>query len=57
MTIVFSNSIPKIPKSSNFGPKSKDFCFSTRFSFLKDLRVLISKMSKVLSNFDLKVPK
>ena len=31
MTIFFSNSNPKIPKSGNFGPKFRYFCFFTKF--------------------------
>ena len=32
MTIVFSNSTPKIHKSGTFGPKSKDFYFALNFA-------------------------
>ena len=45
MTILFSNSSPKIPKSGIFGPKFMYFCFFVKFRNLTNLRVLILNMT------------
>ena len=50
MTIVFSNSSPKIRRWSIFGPKFKDFNFCTNTCNKAKLRALISNMTMVFQN-------
>ena len=57
MTILFSNSGPKIPKQDIFGPKFRRFCFFTKVCNQTNLRVLISNMSIVFSNSSPKIRK
>ena len=45
MTILFSNSSPKIPKSGIFGSKFKDFYFCTKLCYKTNSRTLISDMT------------
>ena len=47
MTVLFSNSSPKIPKSGIFGPKFRHFCFFVKFCKQTNLRVLISNRTVV----------
>ena len=47
MTVLFSNSGPKIPKSDIFGPKFRNFCFFVKFCKQTNLRVLISNRTVV----------
>ena len=57
MTILFLNSSPKIPKSSIFGPKFKDFYFCTKLCNKTNSRIQISNMTKVFSSSTLKICK
>ena len=57
MTILFSNSSPKISKSWNFGSKLKDFHFCTRLCNKANLRTQISNMTIVFSNSTPKICK
>ena len=45
MTILFSNSGLRIPKSCIFGPKFRYFCFFEKFCKEANFRVLISNMT------------
>ena len=45
MTILLSNSNPKIPKSDIFSPKFKDFHFSTKLCNKTSLKMLLSNMT------------
>ena len=56
MTILFSNSNLKAPKSSTFGPKVKDFHFYIKLCNKANLRALISNMTIVFQNCCLKHP-
>ena len=47
MTILFSNSNPKISKKGIFGPKFRHFCFFKKFCNETNLRVLISNTTIV----------
>ena len=57
MTIVFSNSSPKIPKQGIFDPEFKYFHTCTKLCIWTDLRARISNMTTVLSNSSPKLPK
>ena len=57
MTILFSNSSPKLYKSWNFGPKLKDFHFCTKLCNKTNLRTQISNMTIVFSNSTPKICK
>ena len=50
MTKIYSNSIPKIRKSSIFGPKLKHFIFCTKLCSKTNQRALISNMTMVVQN-------
>ena len=56
MTILFSNSSPKIPKSGMFGPRFKHFYFCTKLCSKANSRVLISNMTILFSNSSPKIP-
>ena len=55
MTILFSNSNPKIPKSGIFDPKFKDFYFCTKLDVKTNFRTLASNMTKIFSNSSPKI--
>ena len=57
MTIVISSSSSKIPKSSIFSPKFKDFYFCTTLCNKTNLRTLISNMTIVFWNSSPKICK
>ena len=54
LTILFSSSSPKIPKSSIFGSKFWHFCFFSRSFAI--LRVVISNLTIVVFNSSPKIP-
>ena len=56
LTILFSNSSPKIPKSGMFGPRFKHFYFCTKLCSKTNSRVLISNMTILFSNSSPKIP-
>ena len=51
VTILFSNSSPKIHKSSILCPTFRHFCFFVKFRRQVNLRVLVSNMTKVSLKF------
>ena len=51
MTMLFSNSSPKVLKSGILGPKLRHFCFFVNFRKQTKLRVLISNMTIVFLKF------
>ena len=51
MTILFSNSSPKILKSDIFGPKFSHFCFFTKFYYYTNSKVLISNTTNSFLKF------
>ena len=53
MAILFSNSSPKILKSGIFGPKLKEFYFSTKLCNKANSRRLVSNMTIAFSNSSL----
>ena len=57
MTMLFSNSSPKIPKSGIFGPKFKDFQFCIKFCKKINSRTLNSNIAIFFSNSRPKMPK
>ena len=57
MTILFSNSSPKIPKTGIFGTEFRHFCFFVKFCKQANLRVMISNMTILFSNSSPKVLK
>ena len=50
MKMLFSNPSLKIPKAGIFGPKFKDFSFSTKPSNMTNLRGLISNKTIIFQN-------
>ena len=56
MTIIFSNSCPKIHRLGIFGPKFKDFYFEPLYNQI-NLRALISNMTMAFFNSSPKIPK
>ena len=57
MTMLFSNSSSKIPKSGIFGPKFKDFQLCIKFCNKINSRTLISNITIFFSNSRPKIPK
>ena len=57
MTILLSNSSPKIPKSGIFDSKFRYFCVFVKFYNQTNSRVLISNMTILFSNSPVKIPK
>ena len=51
MTILFSNSSPKIPKPGIFGPKFSHFCYFTKFYYYNNSKVLISNMKILFQKY------
>ena len=54
MTMLFSNSSPKLPKSGIFSPQCKNFQFGTNLCNKTNSRTLISNMAIVFSKFQAK---
>ena len=57
LTILFSNSNSKIPKSEAFVPKLKEFYFCTKLCNKTNSRRLVSKMTIAFSNSSLNICK
>ena len=55
MTISFSNSSPKIPKSDMLSPRFKDFYFCPKLCSKTNSRALISNMTMMLQNSSPKI--
>ena len=53
MTMLFSKSSPKIPKSGIFGPKFEDFYFCTKLCYKANSRMLTSNMT-IFSSYSTK---
>ena len=55
MTISFSNSSPKIPRSDMLSPRFKDFYFCPKLCSKTNSRALISNMTMMLQNSSPKI--